>query len=73
MCPGSAAAFAIEASELGAPKRFIQSGPGHGSVAVTEKYYAKYAPENAARQLLRVIEGGRNSKVTGTKTGTTGD
>ncbi len=40
--------------------------------AVVEKYYAKYAPENAVRQLLRVIEGGRNSKVTGTKTGTTG-
>ncbi len=65
-------AFAIEASEKGAPMHFIQSSLGHGSVAVTEKHYAKYAPENAAKQLLRVIEGGRNSQTTGTMTGTTG-
>ncbi len=65
-------AFGIEASELGAPMHFIQSGLGHGSVAVTEKYYAKYAPDSAAKQLLRVIEGGRKSQISGTKSGTTG-
>lgn len=69
-------AFAIKASEQGAPMHFIQSGLGHGSVAVTEKYYAKYDPKSAAKQLLRVIEGGRNKQEkqqeSGTKTGTTG-
>jgi len=38
---------------------YIQSALGHGSLAVTEKYYAKYDPHSAAKQLLRVIEGGR--------------
>lgn len=64
-------AFGIAASEMGAPMHYIQSALGHGSVAVTEKYYAKYDPNSAARQLLRLIEGGRNK--TGTKTGTSGD
>ncbi len=67
-------AFGIEASELGAPMHYIQSALGHGSVAVTEKYYAKYNPNSAAKQLLRVIEGGRQERQkTGTKTGTSGD
>jgi len=66
-------AFATEAADRGAPMHFIQSALGHGSVAVTEKYYAKYAPEAAAKQLLPVIEGGRNRMSGGTKTGTTGD
>jgi hypothetical protein len=38
---------------------YIQSALGHGSVAVTERYYAKYDPRSAARQLLKVIEGGK--------------
>jgi hypothetical protein len=42
----------------GAPMQYIQSALGHGSVAVAEKYYAKYDPNSAARQLLRLIEGG---------------
>jgi hypothetical protein len=64
----------IEASELGAPMHYIQSALGHGSVAVTERYYAKYDPRSAARQLLKVIEGGRQKKQeTGTKTGTHGE
>ena len=70
-------AFAIEAAEQGAPMHFIQSGLGHGSVSVTEKYYAKFRPDSAAKQLLRVIEGGRNKRElrqeSGTKTGTTGN
>ena len=52
------ASFGIEASELGAPMHYIQSALGHGSVAVTERYYAKYDPNSAAKQLLRVMEGG---------------
>jgi integrase len=66
-------AFAMEAADRGAPMHFIQSALGHGSVAVTERYYAKYDPNAAAKQLLRVIEGGRNQDSGGTKTGTTGD
>ncbi len=64
-------AFGIAASENGAPMHYIQSALGHGSVAVTEKYYAKYDRNSAAKQLLRLIEGGR-SKM-GTKTGTSGE
>jgi integrase len=53
---------------------YIQSALGHGSVAVTERYYAKYDPRSAAKQLLRVIEGGRKQRQeTGTKTGTKGN
>jgi hypothetical protein len=58
------AAFAIEVSE-GRSGAFIPSSLGRGSVVVTEMYYAKYAPENVAKRLLRVIEGG-------TPTGTMG-
>jgi hypothetical protein len=47
---------------------YIQSALGHGTVAVTEKYYAKFSPNSAARQLLRVIEGSRSEKM-GSKTG----
>ncbi len=69
-------AFATEAAEQGAPMHFIQSGLGHGSVSVTEKYYAKFDPKSAAKQLLRVIEGGRNRKEleqkSGTQSGTNG-
>jgi integrase len=69
-------AFAIEASERGAPMHFIQSVLGHGSVSVTEKHYARFDPRSAAKQLLRVIEGGRDNQEMqpggGTKTGTTG-
>ena len=63
-------AFGIEASELGAPMHYIQSALGHGSVAVTERYYAKYDLRSAARQLLKVIEGGRQKKQ---ETGTYGE
>jgi len=66
-------AFGIEASELGAPMHYIQSALGHGSVAVTERYYAKYDPHSAAKQLLTVIERGRKQREkTGTSTGTSG-
>jgi integrase len=70
-------AFATEASESGASTRWIKSGLGHGSERVTEKFYIKDGPEFAARQLLRVIEGGRLKRQevqqeSGTKTGTTG-
>ena len=71
---GVGPAFGIEASDLGAPMHYFQSALGHGSVAVTERYYAKYDPRSAARQLLKVIEGGRQKKQeTGTKTGTYGE
>lgn len=74
-------AFATEASELGASTRWIKSSLGHSTERVTEKFYIKDTPEFAARQLLRVIEGGRSKRKegqsdkmqTGTKTGTNGN
>ena len=67
-------AFATEAANQGAPMHFIQSGLGHGSVSVTEEYYAKFNPESAAKQVLSAIEGGRakrkEEQETGTQTGT---
>jgi hypothetical protein len=64
-------------AESGASTRWIKSGLGHASERVTEKFYIKDEPEFAARQLLRVIEGGRIKRQeleqeSGTKTGTTG-
>jgi integrase len=55
-------AFAIEASQQGASMHFIQSALGHGSAAITEEYYARFDPKSAAKQLLRVIDGGRRRK-----------
>ena len=67
-------AMATEAAEFGAPLHFIQLGLGHKSVKTTETFYVKSDPKLAARQLLRVIEGGRQEKQSGgTKTGTTGN
>jgi len=52
-------AFAIEVSEYGGEMHFLQSVLGHSSVAVTEKHYAKFSPDSAARATLRLIEAGR--------------
>lgn len=65
-------AMATEAAELGAPLHYIQLGLGHRSVKTTETFYVKSDPKSAARQLLRVIEGGRARKGTDSKTGTDG-
>jgi len=55
-------AFGIEAAENGVPMHFIQSALGHSSVAVTERYYAKFAPDiaskNAAGNCRASKEGG---------------
>jgi len=58
-------AFAINAAELGAPMHFIQSALGHTSVQITERYYAKFDKNSAAKALLKLIE-------TGEATGTDG-
>lgn len=52
-------AFGIEASEMGVPMHFIQSVLGHSSVAVTEKYYAKFRPDAAAKAVLLMMESSR--------------
>lgn len=52
-------AFGTEASERGVPMHFIQSVLGHSSVAVTEKYYAKFSPNAAAEFVRRTLESGR--------------
>ena len=56
-------AFGIEASEDGVPMHFIQSVFGHGSVAVTERYYAKFRPNGAASAVRQAIEAARKSKT----------
>jgi hypothetical protein len=40
---------------------FIQSALGHSSVAVTERYYAKFAPDGAAKVLRDIVETGRKA------------
>ena len=59
-------AFAISAAEAGTPMHFIQAALGHTSVAMIEKYYAKFDKHSSARALLGIIE-------TGTKTGAAGN
>ena len=54
-------AFGIKASEKGIPMHFIQSVLGHSSVAVTERYYAKFSPACAAKEVLRTLQGGRKA------------
>ncbi len=56
-------AFGIEASDLRVPMHFIQSVLGHSSVAVTEKYYAKFHPAAAAGEVRRALEAGRKAAV----------
>jgi integrase/recombinase XerD len=56
-------AFGIEASEKGIPMHFIQSVLGHSSVTVTERYYAKFAPDSAAKALREMIEAGRKASL----------
>jgi integrase len=59
LCP----AFGIEAAETGVPMHFIQSALGHGSVAVTERYYAKFAPNTAAKALRETVESARKAAL----------
>ena len=56
-------AFGIEASEEGVPMHFIQSVLGHGSVAVTERYYAKFRPDAAASAVRQALEAARKPKT----------
>jgi integrase len=55
-------AFGTEVAEYGGDLHFLQSVLGHSSVAVTEKYYAKFSPKSAANVTLRLIEGGRAAR-----------
>ncbi len=51
--------FGITLSEGGAEMHVIQAMLGHSSVATTEKYYAHFSPDFAAKRALTVLEGGR--------------
>ena len=42
---------------------FIQSALGHSSVAVTERYYAKFAPNTAAKALREAVESARKAAL----------
>ncbi len=52
--------FGITLSEGGAEMHVVQAMLGHSSVATTEKYYAHFSPDFAAKRALTVLEGGRN-------------
>jgi hypothetical protein len=49
----------------------IQKMLGHSSVTTTEKYYAHFSPNYAARRALQVLEGskGKSKKIDGTQMG----
>ena len=51
-------AFGIQTSEMEVPMHFIQSVLRHGSVAVTEKYYANFSPQSAVKMVLATMESG---------------
>jgi hypothetical protein len=41
----------------------IKAMLGHSSVTTTEKYYAHFSPNYAARRALQVLEGSKNKKI----------
>jgi len=58
--------YGTRLAEGGLPMAAIQVLLGHSSVTITEGHYAKYSPDSAGRQALRVLEGGK-SGASGTK------
>jgi integrase len=59
--------YGITLSENRAEMHVIQTMLGHSSVATTEKYYAHFSPNYAARRALQVLEGSKNRKNEKTK------
>ena len=55
-------AFAIRLAEAGCPMHFIAKVLGHANGSFTEKQYAKFSPESAARAVLAVLEGGKGKE-----------
>lgn len=40
----------------------IKQSLGHSNVATTEKHYAHFSPDHSSRRILRVLEGGKDTK-----------
>jgi len=55
--------FAIDLAENGANMHDIQQVLGHASVATTERHYAQFSPKHSAKKILRVLQGGKSSKL----------
>ncbi|MDA2925581.1 tyrosine-type recombinase/integrase [Acidobacteria bacterium AH-259-L09] len=55
--------YAISLAEDGAAMHDIQSVLGHASVTTTERHYAHFSPEHAAKKILKVLEGGRGAET----------
>ena len=54
--------YAIGLAEDGAVMHDIQQVLGHSSVATTEIHYAHFSPNHSSRRILRLLEGGKETK-----------
>jgi integrase len=59
--------FAIDLAENGANMHDIQQVLGHASIATTERHYAQFSPKHSAKKILRVLQGGKSSKLQATE------
>ena len=50
-------AFGTKLAEEGCPMHYISEVLGHHSIDFTRKHYAKFSPDSASRNVLRVLEG----------------
>jgi integrase len=50
-------AFGIKLAEEGCPMHYISEVLGHHSIDFTRKQYAKFSPDSASKNVLRVLEG----------------
>jgi site-specific recombinase XerD len=61
--------YGITLSENGAEMHVVQAMLGHSSVTTTEKHYAHFSPQFAARRALQVLEGRKKPGNNGTQMG----
>jgi len=50
-------AFGIKLAEEGCPMHYISEVLGHHSIDFTRKHYARFSPDSASKNVLRVLEG----------------
>jgi integrase len=50
-------AFGIKLAEEGCPMHYISEVMGHHSIDSTRRHYAKFSPDSASKNVLRVLEG----------------
>ena len=54
--------YSIGLAEDGAAMHDIQQVLGHSSVATTERHYAHFSPNHSSGRILKVLEGGKDTK-----------